>query len=263
MTRSLLIIGVLLLLGIALALRCPYLAERPMHNDEAVNAIKFGQLWEHGSYKYDPNEHHGPTLPYSTLAVARLTSTPDFVHLSELKLRLITVLFGLGLVLLVPLVADGLGRKGTLWAAVFTAVSPAMVFYSRYYIHEMLLVFFTFLTLAASWRYWRTRKLGWALLAGAGAGLMHATKETFIITAVAALIALVLHLCWNRWLDASALPKKIPTVNWKHLAGALGIWLFVGIVLFSSFFTNGQGLLDSVKTYLPWLHRAGGASPHI
>src|SRR5204863_1807762 len=131
------VLCLLLLLAVALALRCPRLNERPMHNDEAVNAIKFGQLWERGSYQYDPNEHHGPTLPFATLAVARLTSTPDFVHLSEIKLRLITVAFGLGLVLLTPLVADGLGRKAAIWAAIFTAVSPAFVFYSRYYIHEI------------------------------------------------------------------------------------------------------------------------------
>src|SRR5258707_15706637 len=92
-------LGVLLaaVAALALALRCPRLEARPMHNDEAVNAIKFGDLWEHGKYKYDPNEHHGPALFYSTLAVARLTSSPDFQHLSVTKLRLIPVLFGVGL----------------------------------------------------------------------------------------------------------------------------------------------------------------------
>src|SRR5437667_6427707 len=104
------IVGLLLVAGVAMALRCPHLDERPMHNDEAVNAIKFGQLWEHGTYKYDPNEHHGPTLFYATLAVARLTSSPDFQHLTETKLRLNTFCFGAGLLLLLPLVPDGLGR---------------------------------------------------------------------------------------------------------------------------------------------------------
>jgi uncharacterized protein (TIGR03663 family) len=256
-------IGLLLAAALALALRWPQLGERPMHNDEAVNAIKFGQLWERGAYKYDPNEHHGPSLPFATLAVARLTSTPDFVHLSEVKLRLITVFFGLGLVLLVPLVADGLGRKAALWAAIFTAVSPAMVFYSRYYIHEILLVFFTFMALASAWRYWRARKIGWALLAGAGAGLMHATKETFVITVAAAALALAFNWIWDRWLDASGPPIKAPDLNWKHVAAALGVWITVWLVLFSSFFRNASGPLDSVRTYLPWLHRAGGDSPHI
>ena len=48
--------------GFALALRSPSLDQRPMHNDEAVNAIKFGQLWTQGSYQSDPNEYHGPSL---------------------------------------------------------------------------------------------------------------------------------------------------------------------------------------------------------
>src|SRR6266404_1408186 len=217
--------GLLFAIGIALALRCPRLDVRPMHNDEAVNAIKFGQLWEHGTYKYDPNEHHGPTLFYATLAVARLTSSPDFEHLTETKLRLITVLFGVGLLLLLPLIADGLGRKATVWAAIFTAASPAMVFYSRYYIHEMLLVFFAFLALAAGWRYWRTRNLGWALLAGAGLGLMHATKETFLITVAAAALALGLNQLWNRLLDATGAPVLAPRLNFWHLAAGLFVSL--------------------------------------
>src|SRR5438034_816387 len=119
-------VGLLLAVGVGLALRCPRLDCRPMHNDEGVNAIKFGQLWERGIYHYDPNEHHGPSLFYATLAVARLTSSPDFEHLTETKLRLITVCFGLGLILLLPLMADGLGRTAVIWAGLFTAVSPAM-----------------------------------------------------------------------------------------------------------------------------------------
>jgi uncharacterized protein (TIGR03663 family) len=255
---------VILLAGLALALWSLSLDQRPMHNDEAVNGIKFGQLWEHGGYKYDPNEHHGPSLPYATLALGRLTGAPqDFDQFREGRLRFTTVLFGIGLILLLPLVADGLGRKATFWAGLFTAVSPAVVFYSRYYIHEVLLVFFTFLALAAGWRYWRSRKLGWALLAGAGVGLMQATKETFVITLAVAALALALNHLWTRWLDATSSPAKPPRLKLPHLVAALAIWLGVALLLFSSFFTNAAGPLDSVRTYLPWLHRAEGASPHI
>src|ERR1044071_7295927 len=192
MNRRLILVW-LFIFAVALGLRWPKLNERPMHNDEAVNAIKFGELWEHGRYQYDPNEHHGPSLLYATDALAVLTRAPDFDHFSEQRLRWVTVLFGLGLICLLPLLADGLGPMGTLWAALFTAASPAFVFYSRYFIHEMLLVFFTFLALVASWRYWRSRKLGWVLLAGAALGLMDATKETFVITLAAAAIALALN----------------------------------------------------------------------
>ena len=247
----------------ALALRWPRLEARPMHNDEAVNAIKFGQLWDQGIYKYDPNEHHGPTLLYATLALGRLTGAPDFVHFSECRLRAVTVLFGFCLLLLLPLLMDGLGRGGVAWAALLTAVSPAFAFYSRYYIHEILLVFFTLLALGAGWRYWRSRGLGWALLAGCALGLMDATKETFVFTLAAAVLAMALNYLWHRHLDASAAPQKRPPVRWAHLGGALGVWLVVAFILFSSFFTNAGGPMDSIWTYLPWLQRAGGASPHI
>ena len=52
---------------IALILRLPLLSERPMHGDEAVNAIKYSQLLETGVFEYDPTEYHGPTLYYLTL----------------------------------------------------------------------------------------------------------------------------------------------------------------------------------------------------
>ena len=40
---------------------------RPMHHDEANQAVKFGELLETGDYRYDPDDHHGPTLYYLTL----------------------------------------------------------------------------------------------------------------------------------------------------------------------------------------------------
>jgi len=48
-----------------------------------------------------------------------------------------------------------------------------------------------------------------------------------------------------------------------HLAAALVGWVAVALVLFSSFFTNAAGPLDSVRTYGAWLGRAGGSSPHV
>src|SRR5256885_1097018 len=144
--------GLLLIAGLALALRLPELDRRPMHNDEGVNAMRFRSLWVSNTYQYDPNEFHGPTLEYSTVPSAWLSASHDFNSFTESTFRRVTVTFGVGLILLLFLLADALGKLETLWAAGLTAISPAMVFYSRYYIHEMLLVFFTALTVAACWR---------------------------------------------------------------------------------------------------------------
>lgn len=259
------VLAAVLLAGVAgLCLRAPQLEQRPLHNDEGVNAYKFAALWQTGDYVYDPNEHHGPTLYYASWLWGKLTlASPDPANFSEARLRFLIVVFGLGLIALLPLVSDALGRRATAWAAWLTAVSPAMVYYSRYYIHEMLLVWSTFLALAAGWRYWRTRKPGWAVLAGLGLGLMAATKETFVITLIAVVLALATNQAWNRWLDASGRPIKAQPLNGWHLAVALVVGLLVAVLFFTSFFTNPAGVLDSVRTYVPWLNRAAGDSPHI
>lgn len=262
-------LALLLALAGALLLRAPQLGNRPLHNDEGVNAIKLAALWEKGEYRYDPHEFHGPTLHYFSLPVLWLGPAQNPAELSDAQLRVVTVAFGVGLILLLALLRDGLGRTATVWVAIFLAVSPAMVFYSRYFIHEMLLVFFTLLTLAAGWRYSRSRKAGWAALGGAGVGLMFATKETFVLTVAALSFAVIATRVWNRWRAQRSQPsaESIPKVKWtpspRHIALALLAGLAVWLLFFTSFFANGSGPVDSIKTYLPWLNRAGGASPHI
>ncbi len=233
-----------------------------MHNDEAVNAILMQGLWERGEYRYNPDEYHGPALQYATLPFIWLSGEPDFDHLSEHTLRLVTVAAGVALVLLLWLLRDALGPGATAATAVLLALSPAMVFYSRYFIHEMLLVCFTLLLLAGGWRHWQTRKPGWAALAGAALGLMYATKETFVITLAAMGLAGAATVAWGRWRDRTPWVWKM---GWdvRHLALALGVAACVSMVLFTSFFTNLRGPLDSVATYFPWFHRAAGHSTHV
>ena len=246
---------------LALGLRSVQLDSRPMHNDEAVNAIKFRNLWEGPGYRYDPNEFHGPTLAYSTLVWEKLTRAGNFAGFTESRLRSLTVLFGVGLVLLLVLVSDGLGRNATVAAALLTAVSPVMVYYSRDYIHETLFVFFIFLALASGWRYCQTGKIAWILLAGAAAGLMQATKETFVFNVAAVMGALLLNECVPHRAPATAPVKNLFCP--AHLVAAGLVWLAVAVLLFSSFFSNPSGLLDAAGTYLIWLQRARGASPHV
>jgi uncharacterized protein (TIGR03663 family) len=187
-----------LILAGAAALRFADLGNRPMHCDEAVHAVKFGRLLEQGEYVYDPREYHGPSLNYLTLPIAWAAGAEKLTEVSETQLRLVPALFGVALVGLVWLVRDELGRAAALWAAALTAVSPAMVFYSRYYVQETLLVGFTFGAIVALWRYARAvgrvtsgpgcrgrlawlRRAFWLVLLGLSIGMMHATKETCVI----------------------------------------------------------------------------------
>ena len=260
--RPAFIVAILIVAAGALAFRLPRLDLRPMHGDEANQAYKAGILLEEGTYVYDPHEHHGPTLYYAFLPVAWLSGARTFADMTETTLRVAPVFFGAALVLLLLLVGDGLGKAAAVWGGVLTAVSPALVFYSRYFIQETMLVFFAFAAIAAGWRYTRKPSFAWAISAGAAIGLMHATKETCVLAFAAMAGALVLTPLWARWRDgapptAEPAPRD-PHANWPHLGAFLGAGCIVSIVLFSSFFTNPAGVLDSVTTYANYVHEAGG-----
>ena len=179
----------LLIAAGALAIRMPQLELRPMHADEAVQAARFRDWWQTGNYVYDPNEYHGPTLIYATRPSVIGGGSDTFAETSAATYRAVPAVFGVGMVLLLWLLRDALGRAGLLWSAILVGCSPAGVFYSRYYIHETLLAFFTLAAIACGWRYVRSGRVAWCLAAGAMLGLMQATKETAAIAYLAAAVA--------------------------------------------------------------------------
>jgi len=247
--------------AIALVLRLPHLEQRPMHGDEAIHAVKFGQLLTEGVYTYDPNEYHGPTLNYLTLIPAWLSSAEKLTEVNECTLRIVPVFFGVLLVLLLLLMLDGLGPHATVFAAVLTAISPAMVFYSRYYIQEMLLVCFAFGAITCGYQYARRRNIRWALLTGMFLGLMHATKETCIISFGSMLLALLIVLLLQRRKDTTLYPVKM--IKAPHLIVGLSAAVVISALFCSSFLTNPKGILDSAQTYAVYFSRAGQNNLHI
>lgn len=256
--RKILIL-VLSVMIVAAALRLPQLRQRPMHGDEAVHAVKFGQLLEEDSYRYNPDEYHGPTLNYFTLIPSWLSGVDKFEDLNEFTLRIVPVVFGLLLVLMPLLLLDGLGRTATVIAMVMTAVSPAFVFYSRYYIHEMLLVFFSFGIIVSGWRYSQNRSVKWALLIGVFIGLCHATKETSVIVFVSMLLALLLTLLLKLRQEGVDSPELIKS---SHIAVVLVAAAAVSALFYSSFFANPDGIFDSFMTYATYFNRAAHDSLH-
>jgi uncharacterized protein (TIGR03663 family) len=231
-----------------------------MHGDEAVQASKTGILFDTGRFEFNPREYHGPALHYAALPILWLSGARSFAETTEVAYRLVPVVFGVGLILLLLLVGDGLGWSAALCAGILTAISPAMVFYSRYYIHEMLLVFFTFAAIAAGWRYAWSRKVGWAILVGACLGLMHATKETCALAYAAMGLALLGKLTWRWWWGY---PIDLPAViRWRDIGLAALAAVAVSFILFSSFFTHGRGPLDSLLAFVEYVKRSGGDGFH-
>ena len=125
--------------ALAATLRFIALDLKPFHHDEGVNGFFLTTLFRDGVYKYDPANYHGPTLYYIALAFAKVFG------LETVPVRASVAVWGVLTVVLCFYLRSYIGRTGSLFAGLFVAISPGMVFISRYFIHE---IFFVFLSLA-------------------------------------------------------------------------------------------------------------------
>jgi uncharacterized protein (TIGR03663 family) len=228
----------------AFMFRSQQLELKPLHTDEAVQALKFGDLLEKGEYAYDPVEYHGPTLYYFSLPAAWVKGRQTLAQCGIDDLRLVPLVAGIGLIFLLLLVRGPLGDVESVVAAIFLSVSPIFFYYSRYYVQEMWLPFFLFGFLACGWHFLKTGAYKWAILTGLCLGLMHATKETFIISCGALGLAVIIDAFCNR-----AIVDDLRAISWWKIPVILLVAVLVSVVFFSSFFTHMRGPLDSVLTY--------------
>ena len=233
---------------------------RPVHHDEANQAVKFGVLLEKGEYTYDYFDHHGPSLYYMTLPLALAFTGKDFAALNESTLRFLPALFGSGLLLLLLLLKGRLGLKAVLFSALFISLSPLMVFFSRFYIQEMLLAFFTLGFIISLWLSLDTKKIHWYITAGLMAGFMFATKETSLILFGSLLGSFILlkisHASGSK---SKHISHSLLSLNtFFFLGAAFVVWL----LFYSSFFHNMNGLWDSIRSLGVYFKRAGEAGAH-
>ncbi len=246
---------------LALGIRTYSLDARPMHTDEAVQAVKFGQLLETGEYNYNPEHFHGPTLYYFTLPVAWIRGQENLPQIDEITVRLVSALFGSVLILSLFWMRDGLGPAGTVLTGALMAFSPALAYYSRYYIQEPLLVTFTSCALACGWRSYRNPKMIWALATGIFAGLMLATKESSLISLFAFGAALM--VCWITALrsrGAISFNLKTPQTIRLGLTALISAAL-ISAVFYSSFLTNPSGIADAIISPFVYSLESGHEKP--
>lgn len=248
--------------------RFAQLSLKPFHHDEGVNSYFLLALAKQGSagYRYNPENYHGPTLYYFALTALRVLGETD------LALRFWPCLFGVLTILLLWCWRDKLGVIGLPAAGFLLALSPGLVFFSRYFIHEMMFGWCALAVAVGAWRYSETKDFKWMALLAIAAGLLFATKETAIITAVVLVVALLAASIWditrrlvqeNRFTPA-ALVKQLrrdwaavrPSLD--HTLSALIIFIFINVFFYSSAFTNWGGVSDAFKSVLHWTKERSG-----
>jgi uncharacterized protein (TIGR03663 family) len=266
----------------------------PLHHDEGVNGNFLVRLVREGSYHYDPQNYHGPTVYYFAAVypwILRLLFGPDAQNhygLTTVAIRCVPALFGLATIALIFTLRRNLGTVATLTAAFLLAVSPGAVYLSRYFIHETLFVFFTLGIVVAAMKYYEDPHPVYLILGALSAGLLFATKETAMISAGVLIIALVLTIGYRRlWKESGGgrrqkrkkknrgdSPGEVDYRTFVERAGgstkltlwfvaALAIFVAINVSFYSSFFTNyPQGVYDSLKTFQFWTKTGQEAHKH-
>ena len=243
----------------ATALRVYALDLKPMHHDEGVNGFFLSNLLRQGVYHYDPSNYHGPTLYYLTLPFV------EVFGLNTFAVRLLTAAFGIATVWLVLSLRRRVGAVGELAAAALVAVSPACVFYSRYFIHESLFVFFTLGLVVAALRFYETGAATYLMLASASAAMLFATKETAFISAGTLALAWLVAVVWAKltggaragrgeaWGDSGLAMFVAGGQAPILVSGAFALFAFVWVLFYSSFFTHWKGVFwDSFEAFRVW-----------
>ena len=172
------LLGYLLLLLLALGLRLWDLGGQALHHDESLHALYSWYLYDGRGYQHDPMMH-GPFQFFGSASIYWLLWD------SNATARLLPALFGTALVGLPFLLRGYLGRSGALVTSLLLALSPTMLYFSRFARNDIYMAVWALALVALMWRYLdtrRTRYLVWTALVLAFA---FATKETaYLLVAV-------------------------------------------------------------------------------
>ncbi|HWS83394.1 MAG TPA: flippase activity-associated protein Agl23 [Ktedonobacteraceae bacterium] len=184
--------GVILLGAI---LRFWGLGDKPLHHDESLHAY-FGLQFLHNTieqwaiclspdacYHYDPLLH-GP-FQFHAIAIvyliAQILGAPDH-GVNTTTVRIVAALLGIVIVALPYFLRHYLGKVGAWLACFLLAVSPSMVYFSRFAREDIYMACFTLLLVVASAQYMRTRRIFWFITAAVAFSLSYATKEATFLT---------------------------------------------------------------------------------
>ncbi len=176
------------------------LGDKPLHHDESLHAYFSLQLMKNdlenwaacfntaapGCYHYDPLLHgpfqfHAIALVYQ---ISQWLGAPDH-GVNTTTVRIAAATLGTVIVGLPYFLRNYLGRIGSLLACFLLAVSPSMVYFSRFAREDIYMACFTLLLVVAVGCYVHTHKTRWIVIAAVAFALSYATKEaTFLSVAV-------------------------------------------------------------------------------
>ena len=204
----------LVIIVVAAGMRLWELNGRTMHYDEAIHLHFAWKLAQGVEFVHSP-WMHGPLQIELVAALIKFVGDTDFLA------RLPYALFGVALVAMPYFLREQLGSRGAICAAIILAMSPTLLYFSRFGRNDILMVVWALLLLIWLWRYTatsRNRYLYWSALVVA---LMLASKETaYFIILFFGVAALALGF---RQLWAFLMQRR----SWSDINGAGGFFILL------------------------------------
>ena len=180
------VIAYALVLAVALTMRLWDLGSRAMHHDESLHAYYSYNLSAGLGYQHIPMMH-GPFQIEASAAVFRVLGDSEFTA------RLLYAVAGTVLVGLPALLRGRLGRTGAFAVAVLLALSPTMLYYSRFARNDILMAVWALGLVICMWRYVDEGKTRYLLFASGLLAFAFATKEnSYLVTATLGLYLVLL-----------------------------------------------------------------------
>ncbi len=172
----------------ALVLRLWELDGRTMHYDEAIHVHFSWKLFKGEGYVHSP-WMHGPFQIELTALVFKLLGDNDHTA------RLAYVIFGTALAGLPYCLRRHVGGAGALLTGLMLALSPSLLYFSRFGRNDIIMAFWAASIFILMWRYIASGKDRYLVLTAAVLALMFTTKETaYLVVALFGGIAFLLAL---------------------------------------------------------------------
>lgn len=220
-------------------LRLWNLGVRPLHHDESLDAWFSWRRSTGQSYTYDP-AYHGPLRIILTGALFSIAGASDTTA------RVLAASSGLALIFTPRLISASLGRVGTSAASLAVAVSPSLVYFSRFGREDLPYVLVATIGSLAVVEHLRAPRRRLIMVGAVALAAAACIKETFAITVftLVTFVALMVAVEWHGrdgW-------KRSPTLRRFTVFGSEPWWwaatafVVIFVVSYSVLFTDPAGV---------------------
>lgn len=150
------------------------LDQRAMSHDESLHAYYSWIYAEQRSYEHNPMMH-GPLLFHVNALMYRVFGATDFTA------RMFPAFMGAAAILLLAGFRRLMGNAGAFFGAAMLAISPDIMFYSRYIRNDIYIIFLSLCWVLSIFQYLHNGKRRWLVLLAGSMALSFACKEVSFI----------------------------------------------------------------------------------